>query len=411
MIFSQGKNAQIDPYITDIRQKLKQGSSLGSLNKDLTNLSQSIDELLKSNSSTENSLPSAPLSGNALCINLLEELLNGINIPTKFQSNYHVIRQKLKKALDADNADSAINSAASLILSINNHIQSEQLETEKFLEDISSQLNQLDQQTNIAKESSLASYSDRETLDAAIHFQIDNIKNSASTALELSALQRNVSQYLQELTSELHKYKRDEDHRLRETQRQLAEMSEKLQDLETETQTLRNNLKLAHAKAFCDPLTGMPNRLAYNEKIDLEFKNWKRYKNPVSMIIWDVDYFKNINDVYGHKAGDKTLSLFAHLMKRSCRETDFIARYGGEEFVMLLHNTKTEQALIVAEKFRTLIAGTDFNYQGKKVDFTISCGISEFMEKDLRHEDVFERADQALYQSKENGRNRCTVYR
>ena len=142
----------------------------------------------------------------------------------------------------------------------------------------------------------------------------------------------------------------------------------------------------------------------------MEVKYCKRYKTPLTLIIWDIDHFKRINDAYGHKAGDKTLELVARLMLNNCRETDFIARYGGEEFVMLLPNVCAEQALIAAEKIRHVISQTDFNYNGESVELTISCGISDFKESDLQHDEVFNRADNALYQSKENGRNQCAVY-
>ena len=171
---------------------------------------------------------------------------------------------------------------------------------------------------------------------------------------------------------------------------------------------MRNNLKVAHDKASRDPLTGLPNRLAYDERIALEQSRWLRYKSPLTLIIWDIDLFKLINDNFGHKAGDKTLTLVAQLIFNNCRETDFIARFGGEEFVMLLPNTLSEQAFILAEKIRTLISNSGFNYNGKSIKLTISCGISEFAEGD-EFEAVFERADQALYQSKEQGRNKCSI--
>ncbi len=408
LIFSQGLNPELDPYIDTIRRKLKQGSNITTLNGDLLKLSKAIDQLLSSQK--ENSEP-PPIENvpKEHCIKRLEELLTGINVPTKFQSPCKTLCHKLHQTSDDRGFENVFDQAVSLIIDINKHVQNEQQETEVFLEGISKQLSQLDQQTRIASESNLASYSDRENFNAAIHSEIDNIKMSTSNALELPALQKNITAHLQELTSKLQTYKQEEDSRLRDSQHQLHEMSQKLQDLEDEANALRKNLKLAHEKAFLDSVTGLPNRLAYNEKIDMECKFWKRYRIPISLLVWDVDHFKRINDVYGHKAGDKTLALVAQLLQSNCRETDFIARYGGEEFAMLLHNVNAEQSLATAEKIRRLIEHSDFNYHGKRVHITISCGISDFQNGD-DHESVFERADQALYDSKENGRNRCTVF-
>ena len=181
-----------------------------------------------------------------------------------------------------------------------------------------------------------------------------------------------------------------------------------MHELDIEAETLRNNLKIARDKAQQDSLTGLPNRAAYDERSLIEYSRWYRYKNDLSIVIWDIDLFKVINDNFGHKAGDKTLSLVAQLILDNCRESDFIARFGGEEFVMLLPNTNSELALIIAEKIRLIISRSGFNYNGQSISLTISSGISEFSETDTL-EAVFERADQALYQSKEQGRNRCTI--
>lgn len=408
LIFSQGKSPELDPHIDTIRKKLKQGSSINMLNTDLLRMSKAIDEILSNPNNT--TVLDASLLSKEHCIRRLEELLTGIDIPSKFQAHCKAVRKRLNSCDDDETFASLLDSAVSLIIGINKHVQNEQQETEEFLEDISKRLSQLDRQTRLASESNRASYSDRATLNDAIHTQIDHIKTTASSALELSVLQQNIMSHLQELTTKLQHYKQGEDKRLRESQQQLNEMSRKLRDLEEEANSLRNNLKLAHAKAFVDSLTGLPNRLAYNEKIEMECKYWKRYQMPTSLIIWDIDHFKRVNDVYGHKAGDKTLALVAQLLQSNCRETDFIARYGGEEFVMLLHNIDADQSLSTAEKIRRLVAHSDFHYHGEKVQVTLSCGISEFLPGDTDHEAVFERADRALYQSKENGRNRCTVF-
>ncbi len=406
LIYTQGRSKTLDPYILNIRQQLKKGISIQTLNQELLQISKSIDHILKQEKKNDSA---AELTKDQ-CVSQLNELLNGINVPFKFQSHSKLIQQKLKNNLDDNAFENILGSAVSLILDINNHVKTEQQDTEKFLEVISNQLSLMEQQTKTASESSQKTFNDHQALNAVIHEQIDNIKTSASNALELGSLQKNITLHLQELTTQLSIHKQEEDLRLEETQKQLAEMSKRLQDLETEASLLRNNLKLAHAKAFLDPLTGLPNRLAYDEKIDIEVKYCKRYKTPLTMIIWDIDHFKLINDSYGHKAGDKTLEMVAQLMLKNCRETDFLARYGGEEFVMLLPHVCAKQALTAAEKIRETISQTDFNYNGKAVEITISCGISDFNEDDQHHEKIFDRADKALYQSKEKGRNQCTIF-
>ena len=404
LIFSQGQRPELDPYIDTIRLKLKQGSSIKTLNSDLLNLSQAFDEMLSQGGEKKGVLTSDHRKERY--VKSLEDLLAGINVPIKFQSHCNSIREKLNQTVDDKTFDSILTAIVSLLTDINKHEQVEQHAIEVFLEDISSQLHRLDEQMRLSSESNRAAYSERETFNETICTDIDNIQISTSSALELNELQKHITLHLHELTGKLQSFKEDEHSRLQKSLRQLDEMSGKITELEKEANTLRDNLKLANAKAFHDSLTGLRNRFAYNERIDKEFKYWKRYKTPVSLLIWDIDHFKRVNDVYGHKAGDKTLVFVAQLPEK----IGFLGRYGGEEFVMLLLNANAHLSLKKAETIRRLIANSNFHYNGQKVHITASCGISEFFEGDADQENVFERADRALYQSKKNGRNCCTVY-
>jgi diguanylate cyclase len=157
-----------------------------------------------------------------------------------------------------------------------------------------------------------------------------------------------------------------------------------------------------------DPLTDLPNRLAYDERVAIEIARSKRYNTVLSLLMWDIDLFKKINDNFGHKAGDKTLILIASLLSQHCRETDFVSRFGGEEFTMLLSDTNAQSALTTANKIRNIVEKTAFNSNGKKIAITISCGITQFIGSD-DDESAFIRADKALYQAKSNGRNQCII--
>jgi diguanylate cyclase len=129
---------------------------------------------------------------------------------------------------------------------------------------------------------------------------------------------------------------------------------------------------------------------------------------PLSLLVWDIDLFKNINDTYGHAAGNKTLSIIASLLKKYCRQTDFVSRFGGEEFAMLLSNTDKKSAQILADKIHRIIEKTGFTYGGKRISITISCGIADLEQGDTQ-EKIFNRADKALYAAKKQGRNRSIV--
>ncbi len=406
--YTQGTSHLLDPHLVNISKNLKQGLDYNQLTPELIALSKTLTHLSTINDKSTDSNDDSGETLKKYFISKINELLNNTNVPIKFQSQCSLLKQRCRDGLEDLAFREIIDSALSLLLEIKNYSISEQQSLEAFLTEIPKRLNVLRQYNLQASNSNKISIKNRETLNNDIEQQVDNIKNSSAEAKELLSLQQNINFFLEEISSQLHKHKETEDSRQLDTQNQLDLLTQKLHDLETTTDSLRNNLKKAHGKALSDPLTGLSNRFAYDERIMLEYNRWSRYKMPLSIIIWDIDLFKLINDTYGHKAGDKTLVLVAQLISRNCRTTDFIARYGGEEFVMLLPNTSSEQALIPAEKIRSFIANSAFNHNGESIKLTISCGISEFSEGDTT-DIVFERADKALYLSKEKGRNRCSV--
>ncbi len=406
MRFVSGQNKVLDDYILPITKKLKQGVKIEDLQQDMQALSKALDHSLRmKQSSMQEGGATSNLFIQQLCV-----LLETIEIPDKFVAKSLTIRNQLIQNQNGEADNNLVQSAVTLILEINQYFLSEQKDTEKFLDNISSQLSLLDSMTQKATASSQASYDSHAQLNMLISTQIENIKNSAIRADDLNALQENITLHLQDLTTNLQRHQNHADSKLLDTQRQLAEMSKKIKDLEAESKILKETLKQAHNNAFLDPLTELPNRLAYNEKIEAEFKTSKRYQTPMSLLVWDVDYFKSINDTYGHKAGDKVLCIIAQLIKNNCRETDFVARYGGEEFVMILPNINAKQAWVVAEKIRKIIAEKRFSYNDQMLQVTISGGLTDYQKGDRHPDDLFERADKALYQAKEGGRNRCVIY-
>lgn len=152
-----------------------------------------------------------------------------------------------------------------------------------------------------------------------------------------------------------------------------------------------------------DPLTGIYNRHFYNQKIEEEIQRFQRYHNEFSLIMFDIDHFKNVNDLYGHDMGDKVLIEYTKLVSSTLRKTDIFCRIGGEEFVIILPHTPIDEAKSLAEKLRIQI-------EEHKIilPITVSFGVVVFKEIDNEHS-VLKRADKALYMAKERGRNRVVV--
>ena len=170
-------------------------------------------------------------------------------------------------------------------------------------------------------------------------------------------------------------------------------------ELELELDTLSNT----------DPLTSLLNRRSFDEVINKEMSRFIRSQQVFSVLMMDIDYFKSINDQHGHPVGDKILEVLADTCRRVFRVQDCIARVGGEEFCILLPNTDLESAEKSAERIRKAIEKITVQNVSEEVVFTVSIGVSEVDEMDASYEDLLIRADKALYQAKDAGRNRVVI--
>jgi diguanylate cyclase (GGDEF)-like protein/PAS domain S-box-containing protein len=168
---------------------------------------------------------------------------------------------------------------------------------------------------------------------------------------------------------------------------------------------LYNAFKKIQKQSLTDELTGLQNRKAYNQRVDELLSEFKRYKTVFSFLMFDIDYFKSINDKYGHDAGDKVLVKLSEVVNSVIRKNDYIYRVGGEEFVILLSNTDLGSAKTLAEKLRERVEKDVDTLEDRSV--TISVGVSEVREYDTV-DSIFKRADDNLYKSKDNGRNTIT---
>ncbi len=161
-------------------------------------------------------------------------------------------------------------------------------------------------------------------------------------------------------------------------------------------------------QAHIDPLTLIYNRYKFLELACLEIEKFRRYGRPLSIILFDLDLFKKVNDNYGHATGDYVLKTVAQIISKNKRNSDFFARWGGEEFILLLPETMLQEALAVAERLRKSLADYDFD---KCHQVTASFGVAELETSDENLDAIIEKVDQALYKAKNNGRNRVEKYR
>ena len=335
----------------------------------------------------------------------LIRLLDNAEIPLVFAEE----AEKIKRRLHAEQALGPIfDDTVALLLAVKKHLESEQQEMAAFLSKLTEQLTELGVKATGVNTANENSVKKRNLLDRAVSEQIMELQEKSNKATQLEPLKQVVSTRLTTITQQIQAHSLQEQQEREKVQREMQALSERLQEMEFESSELRAKLDVAQRRATRDPLTNLPNRQAFDDRLIEEMARCRRHKSPMTMLIWDVDLFKNINDTYGHKSGDKALVIIAGLLSKHCRATDFVARFGGEEFVMLLSGTDAEAALPVAEKLRKTVEKSSFNANGEKVFITLSCGISQFVDGD-NHESIFNRADTGLYQAKHSGRNCCVV--
>jgi len=338
----------------------------------------------------------------ALLRNHLLHWVKEIEIPTGLSDQAERLLHLLEQGVEIDEA---LQETARLMDALKNHLRQEREEIEAFLAQLTDKLQELESQTRDVGD--LFQPLDpgwNEKLSA----QVVSLRQQTLEETDLRTLKSVVTDKLDAITVQLKAFRQAEEKRIQEAERKVEAMGMRLKELEQESEDLRQRLRVANQQALFDALTGLPNRQAVDERLQQEFARWRRFGNPCSLLVWDIDHFKQINDRFGHRAGDKALRIVGRTLREGIRKVDFVGRYGGEEFLMLLPGTDQDGALKLAEKLREAVKHCGFNSRGIPVPITISCGISCIREEDTPHS-LFERADQALYQAKRGGRDRCVM--
>lgn len=284
------------------------------------------------------------------------------------------------------------------------HFSEEYLQTQKLILNINAALADV-HKTLIESIQCSKNYGEElEKLNQKIDNQINELSKDAGHAKDVKALKNVIDVKLSAITEFIKERDDIEARRAADIDTVLQDMEAKLANLEQRTEYYRKKWLEEIARADIDALTSLPNRGAYDKRFNEEFKRWLRHPDPLCIAVIDVDHFKKINDKYGHSVGDKTLQIVAKTLRKSLRETDFLARYGGEEFVCLMINTDAKEMLTPLEKLRNAVSSIPFKVKNDRLNITVSIGVTMLLATDNVHT-AFDRADKALYQAKNSGRN------
>ena len=337
----------------------------------------------------------------------LLDFLEHLSIPPQFSQQAQSLRDTLVAGLSADVVDPLVRDLVSLVTDVQQQLESEKEELEEFLKQLTQRLQELDAMADGAETERLASLTSGRKLDEMVKAEVNDIEQTVQTVDDVIEMKGLIQGSLESIRQHLAEKQRHEETHQHSLEQQLKGLNLRLEQMESESEQLRQRLVMERQQAMTDPLTNVPNRLGYEKRISHEFARWQRYGNPLTVLLCDIDHFKRINDTYGHRAGDRALMAIAKTIGQPLRETDFVARIGGEEFIVLLPEIALEDAIPAAEKLRAAVEVCEFVYEGTPVPITMSGGIASFSEGDSI-ESVYKRADKALYLAKEQGRN-CFV--
>lgn len=336
---------------------------------------------------------------------MLSSLLHQLVIPERFYQRLEALKKKLTEKLNWYELVPLLELVANLVIDA---LGDGQEEFEQFLQGLDHRLETIQNLVNDASQGQLDRGKARDAFESILEDEVDEVRSIINSKNDLGVLGHSISEHLGLIMTAMQEYRLEEDSREAVLTNQLADMQNKLNEMEKLAETAQHAIEEQRRKAMHDALTGLPNREAYQQRLEQEVHRLQRYGNKLSLMVCDIDLFKRINDNYGHLAGDKVLKIIAKSLQINLRDSDFIARFGGEEFVALMPETSKEDAKLVAEKLRNKIESSPFNFKKEPVQITVSFGISEFSEGDSAN-DVFERADKALYKAKENGRNQVLL--
>ncbi|WP_409312440.1 diguanylate cyclase [Pseudomonas putida] len=329
-------------------------------------------------------------------------LLDDLSLPERHKAQAQEMRERVARGLNWYELIPVLDDLAVLMLAITD---SGQHEFETYLQQLNERLEGFQSHLHEAS----AGHADNSTaareLDSQLREHVDGLQSSVQGAADVDSLKHILENRLEGLLVTMDEHKHERDRREQELASRLQGLSERVASMEHEALGYREHLEEQRQKALLDPLTGLPNRAAWSERVEREMLDWQENGGHLAMAILDLDHFKRINDNYGHLAGDKVLKIVADQLRKRLRGRDFIARFGGEEFVLLLPQTTPAVAAQVAEVLRATVEACPFHFKGERVVITTSIGLGAFRSGE-RSDQVLKRADAALYRAKELGRNR-----
>ncbi|WP_350594051.1 MULTISPECIES: GGDEF domain-containing protein [unclassified Pseudoalteromonas] len=310
--------------------------------------------------------------------------------------------------LQSNTVDDLLAAAIEIISIIVKNINNERQSAQSFLVSLNKTLEELHHSIFSTSKHSESMGIEFDVLNKRIKTKINNLNEQTKSTTSISSLRKLVDHELKSLGEDFIAKEELERKDRKVLITSFDEINNRIGSLEKKLTKYKKRLNDQRFKSLFDSLTKLPNRAAFDERYNHEMHLFNVQASDVTLVVIDVDYFKSINDRFGHTAGDITLQVIAKALQKSIEKTDFIARYGGEEFVLLMPGTSLEHAIPQLEKLKKNIKKIPFKFKDKQIEITVSLGATQFKQGDTLLK-AFDRADDALYEAKNAGRDRLCI--
>jgi diguanylate cyclase len=409
-VAARGQSTQLDAQLGRVAATMRKRAPAGEIEQLMTDLARAIAALDEQPVGVSRHLTAAlpPQATLAQAAQAVVRLLERLALDPGTHSRVAEIKTQVLAANSEPALADAVDRMAELVNEQLQQIQRDKGEVERTLKQVNEQLDEVAAYLFGEDADRASAQQSGRQLEGEVLGELAGIDASVREASDLDTLRDAVTRRTRAIHTHVNDFREREAARIVAYQERADRMRSRIGELERETVALQQSLRREKRLSVTDALTGIPNRLAWDERIAHEFARWKRFRRPMCIAAWDIDHFKSINDTFGHSAGDKVLYVVAQHLARGVREVDFVSRYGGEEFTMLLLGTRPEDALRVCDALRERVAKLNFHFRQKPIMVTLSCGIAVFGDDDTP-ETVLERADLAMYEAKRTGRNACRI--
>ena len=335
-------------------------------------------------------------------------LLADIDVPADAQHFANQLYKDLQNGLEWPDFIPALDKVVTVVVAA---LGRDQRQFEQFLQGLNQQLLEIGSFISFVDHSQLISTGQAqdlsETLDGHVNdivSQFDATDDSSKDLDGVVALKDSVSDKLSTIVASLEQFQLNQSEQQALMAQQLVEMTARVENMDGDVQEASEKLQKQRDKLLRDTLTDLPNREAYNIRVQQEYDRWQRYQRPLILAIADVDFFKRTNEEFGHEAGDRMLKIIGKTLLQQLRKTDFIARFSGAQFMILLPETSLQAGQQALEKLRLAVQACPLRFAKKPLTITISLGATLLAEGDTivtaNH-----RADQACAMAKSAGRN------